>query len=60
MCLRKLLEVNGLWLNKRKYVLRKPISRFSLFSARSLWFLVSTKSTPTGQDIKVSKDDGKE
>lgn len=40
-------------------MLWKPISLFSLSSARSQWFLVSTRATPSGQDIKVSEDDEK-
>lgn len=55
----KLLKVNIFWLNKRKCVLGKHISLFSLFSTSSLRFLLSSRATPSGQDIKVSKDGGK-
>lgn len=55
----KLLKVKVLWLNKRKCVLGKPISLFSLFSNSSLRFLVSSRAILSGQDIKVSKDSGK-
>lgn len=55
----KLLKVESLWLNKRKCVMGKPISLFSLFSTSSLRFLVSSKAIPSGQDIRVSEDSGK-
>lgn len=52
----KLLKVKFLWLNKRKCVLGKHISLFSLFSTSSLRFLVSSRAISSGQDIKVSRD----
>lgn len=48
-----------LWLNKRKCVLGKPISLFSLFSTSSLRFLVSSRAISSGQDIKVSRNSEK-
>lgn len=48
-----------LWLNKRKCVLGKPISLFSLFSTSSLRFLVSSRAISSGQDNKVSRNSEK-
>lgn len=55
----KLLKVKLLWLNKRKCVLGKLISLFSLFSASSLRFLVSSRAISSGHNIKVSRNSEK-
>lgn len=56
---REAAKSESFMVSKRKCVLGKPISPFSLFSTSSLGFLVPSRAIPSGQDIKVCKDGGK-